>query len=87
MRLWITEAERRPTPEPMRTDDRKAVLVGLAAWIVALGGLLLFLPALLSTDNGWWLWTVLVGLGIGLVLLVYVHVRQSGRTDVHIRQS
>ena len=77
MRLWVREDERRPTPEPMRTDDRKAVLTGMAAWVVALGGLLLFLPRVLATDSGWWLWTVLVGFGVGLVLLVYSHLRHG----------
>ena len=77
MRLWVKDSERRPDPTPVRTDDRKAVLVGLTAWVIALGGLLLFLPAVLSTGAAWWLWTVLVGLGLGLLLLVYVHWRQS----------
>lgn len=77
MRLWVPRDERRGEPAPLRTDDRKAVLAGLAVWIVALGGLLLFLPGVLGAHHGWWLWTVLVGLGVGLVLLVVVHRRQS----------
>lgn len=76
MRLWVRPEDRRAEPEPVRTDDRRAVLVGVAAWVVALGGLLLALPAVLGRDDGWWLWTVLVGLGVGLILLVYAHVRQ-----------
>ena len=77
MRLWLKDSERRPDPAPVKTDDRKAVLVGLVAWLLAFGGLLLFLPSVLASRSGWWLWTVLVGLGIGLVLLVYTHLRQS----------
>ena len=77
MRLWVKDSERRPDPAPVKTDDRKAVLAGLAAWVIALGGLLLFLPAVLAAGAAWWLWTVLVGLGLGLLLLVYVHWRQS----------
>jgi O-antigen/teichoic acid export membrane protein len=77
MRLWVPQDERRPEPAPLRTDDRKAVLTGMVVWIVALGAMLLFLPGVLGEHHGWWLWTVLVGLGIGLVLLVYVHRRQS----------
>lgn len=76
MRLWVRQEDRRAEPEPVRTDDRRAVLVGLVAWVVALGGLLLALPAVLGRNDGWWLWTVLVGFGIGLVLLVSTHVRQ-----------
>jgi hypothetical protein len=77
MRLWVRAEDRRPTPEPVRTDDRKAVLAGMVVWIVALGGLLLFLPALLAAHGTSWLWTVLVGLGIGIVLLIVTHLRQS----------
>jgi cyanate permease len=79
MRLWLKDSERRPDPAPVRTDDRKVVLVGLVLWLVALGGLLLFLTPLLAHDRGWWLWTVLVGLGIGLILLVYTHWRRHAR--------
>ena len=35
MKLFLKDSERRPDPEPLQTDDRKAVLVGLAAWLVA----------------------------------------------------
>ena len=38
MRLWVSESERRPDPAPARTDARKALLAGTAAWIVALLG-------------------------------------------------
>ena len=79
MRLWLKDSERRPDPTPVRTDDRKAVLVGLVLWLVALGGLLLFLGPLLADGRGWWLWAVLVGLGLGLVLLVYTHRRRHSR--------
>ncbi|MEO6117332.1 MAG: DUF2530 domain-containing protein [Pseudolysinimonas sp.] len=79
MRLWLKDSERRPDPAPVKTDDRKAVLVGLVLWLVALGGLLVFLAPLLARDRGWWLWTVLIGLGIGLILLVYTHRRRHPR--------
>ena len=39
MRLWLKDSERRPDPEPVKTDDRKAMLVGIALWLVALAGL------------------------------------------------
>lgn len=79
MRLWLKDSERRPDPAPIRTDDRKAVLVGLVLWLVSLGGLLFFLAPLLAHDRVWWLWTVLIGLGIGLILLVYTHRRRHQR--------
>jgi fatty acid desaturase len=75
MRLWLKDSERRLDPEPVKTDDRKAILVGLVLWLIALGGLLVMLPMLIDTDNVWWLWTCVVGLGFGLVGLLYTHRR------------
>jgi FtsH-binding integral membrane protein len=77
MRLFIKDSERRPDPAPVKTDDRKVILVGLVLWILALAGMLVFLPALQESGLVWLLWTVVVGLGLGLVLLVYTTRRQS----------
>jgi hypothetical protein len=77
MRLFIKDSERRPDPAPVKTDDRKVILVGLVLWILALAGMLVFLPALQDSGLVWLLWTVVVGLGLGLVLLVYSVKRQS----------
>jgi fatty acid desaturase len=76
MRLWLKDSERRPDPVPVETDDGRAILVGLVLWLVALAGLLLFLTPILASGHGWWLWTVLIGLGLGLVLLVFAHRKQ-----------
>ena len=75
MRIWLKDSERRPDPEPVKTDDRKAVLVGLVLWIFALGGLLLFLNPLVLSGNVWWLWTCVVGLALGLIGLIYTQRR------------
>ena len=77
MRLFIKDSERRADPAPVKTDDRKVILVGLVLWILALAGMLLFLGALQESGLVWLLWTVVVGLGLGLVLLVYTTRRQS----------
>ncbi len=77
MRLFIKDSERRPDPAPVRTDDRKVVLVGLVGWILALGVMLLLLPQLQESGLVWVLWTVVCGLGLGLVLLV-VTARRHG---------
>jgi FtsH-binding integral membrane protein len=77
MRLFIKDSERRPDPAPVKTDDRKVVLVGLVLWIVALGVMLALLPQLQSSGLVWLLWTVVVGFGLGLVLLVYTAKRHS----------
>lgn len=77
MRFFVRDSERKPDPAPLKTDDRKVVLVGLVLWIVALAGMLVFLPALQSSGLVWWLWTVVVGLGLGLILLVYTSRRHG----------
>lgn len=75
MRLFIKDSERRPDPAPVKTDDRKVVLVGLVLWIVALGVMLALLSQLDESGQLWVLWTVVVGFGLGLVLLVYTSKR------------
>ena len=69
MRFFVKDSERRADPAPVKTDDRKVVLVGLVGWVVALAGMLVFLPALQESGLVWLLWTVVLGLVLGLVLL------------------
>lgn len=76
MRFWLQEDERRPDPEPVATDDRTAVLVGIAVWVVATAVLLVMLAPLVEAGRIGWLWTCLVGIGLGLVVLAYTQVRR-----------
>ena len=69
MRLWLRDGERRPDPVPVKTDDRRAVLVGLGLWVVALVVLLI-----VGVPSGTWLWTVVVGLVLGVLGLGYLTV-------------
>ncbi len=66
--------DRRPDPEPMKTDDRTAVLVGLVLWIVALVALLL-VPTL-ADSNGWALWSCVAGIALGVLGLIYTSIRR-----------
>jgi FtsH-binding integral membrane protein len=77
MRLWLKDTERLPDPAPVKTDDRKAVLVGIALWLVALIVLLIFVGPLSAAGNTWWVWTCAVGLALGIVGLVYTHARRK----------
>ena len=77
MRLWLRDSERRPDPAPVKTDDRKAMLVGTALWLVALAVLLLFLRPILENNNIWLLWTCAAGLALGLLGILYTSRRQS----------
>ena len=72
MRLWLKDSERRPDPEPPVTDDRKAILVGIGLWLVALIAALVLGP-LVSAANDWWVWACVAGLAFGLIALVYAH--------------
>ncbi|MDQ1574861.1 MAG: hypothetical protein QOH55_11 [Microbacteriaceae bacterium] len=76
MRLWLKDSERRPDPAPVQTDDRRAVLAGLVLWLVALVALLLLAGELVAGGHLWWLWTVVVGLALGVVGLIYLSVRR-----------
>ena len=73
MRLWLKDSERRPDPEPVKTDDRKAMLVGLGLWLVALVILLLLLGPLTTAGLDWWLWCCVAGLALGILGLVVTH--------------
>lgn len=77
VRLWLKDSERRPDPAPVKTDDRKAMLVGIVLWLVGLAELLLFLPMLTEAGNGWWLWTCVTGIALGLVGILYTNWRQK----------
>lgn len=79
MRFWLRDDERRPDPEPVATDDRTAILTGLVLWVLAFAALLVFVGPLVDAGRVWWLWTCLVGIGLGLVTLVYVHRRNRNR--------
>ncbi|HLT67011.1 MAG TPA: DUF2530 domain-containing protein [Microbacterium sp.] len=79
MRFWLSDEERRPDPAPVATDDRAAILAGLVLWVLALAALLVFVGSLVEAGRVWWLWTCLVGIGLGLVTLVYVHRRTRNR--------
>lgn len=75
MRLLLKDSERRPDPEPVRTDDRTPMLIGLAAWVLALT-VMLFVPALWA-DREWVLWTCVAGIVLGLLGLLYTHLRRT----------
>jgi len=77
VRIWLKDSERKPDPLPAKTDDRKAVLVGIALWLVALAVLLMFLTPLLASGNDWWLWICVAALALGLVGLLYTHYKHS----------
>jgi len=67
VRLWLRDDERRPDPVPAKTDDRRAVLVGLGLWLVALVVVLAVGGAGTTA-----MWTVVVGLALGALGMGYL---------------
>ncbi len=79
MRLYQRSADRRPDPPPLPTDDRRVVLAGTVVWAV-LGVLALVFRGQLEADGrGWWVWTPLVGVLLGLYGLRYISRRGRSR--------
>ena len=77
MRLFLKDSERRADPGPVKTDDRRPMLIGLGAWVIAAIIVLLFLTPLSRAGNSWLLWTCLVGIVLGLIGLVYAARRHK----------
>lgn len=63
--------------EPLDLDGVTSVIVGSAVWLVALVVVLVRYDLLLDTDRGWWLYSVLAGLALGLIGFVYCMRRRS----------
>ncbi|NAZ88851.1 DUF2530 domain-containing protein [Kineococcus sp. T90] len=73
--MYLPPSKAKPPPPPLRTDDRRAVLVGLAAWAVLLVVAVL-VPEVRRTGEGRWLGSCIAGLALGLIGLAHVHRRQ-----------
>lgn len=78
IRLYIPHEERRLSPEPARTRDTVPVLIGLAAWIVALVVVLTLSPAAWAAPDPTPFWVVVAGLGGGLLLLAFAWRHDRG---------
>ena len=66
MPLWMTPSERRPGPEPLRTNDVRAFTVGLAGWMLglALVAVMLTMPGTVDTRGA--LLTIAIGITLGI---------------------
>lgn len=77
MRLWLKDSERRPDPVPVATDDRKAVFIGTALWVVAL--VVALVVPVSAEARGYLLATCATGIALGLLGLAYTHRRHLRR--------
>ncbi|WP_244884221.1 DUF2530 domain-containing protein [Carbonactinospora thermoautotrophica] len=69
--------ELRPDPPPMETNEVLVLTVGTVLWGLAFGVLLPFHGRLAETGHGWWVWTCLAGVGIGLLGIYYTRRRRE----------
>jgi hypothetical protein len=60
----------------MQTNDVRIAAAGTAAWAVALVVLLI---VGLPSDDRWWIWVCVAGIGIGLFAMWYVPRLQAAR--------
>lgn len=83
MRFWLREAERRPNPEPARTDAQKALVAGTLAWVAMLALALIFSPTLASAGLEWLVALAAIGAALGLIGIVAVRAirRRRARTN------
>ncbi len=79
MRLLLRPEERRPDPEPLQTDDRKAIGVGTVIWAVLAVVALVFRAELQRAGDGWWVWSAVAGFALGILGLGYLHLRELRR--------
>ena len=61
----------RPTPQPLRVDTGRVLLVGITLWLVALAVTLL-VPSLHEGERSWWPWVCVAATVGGLLALTYV---------------
>ncbi|WAB80376.1 hypothetical protein OVN18_07260 [Microcella daejeonensis] len=66
MRLWVRQEERRPEPEPLRTNDARAFWVGLGGWMLGLAVVLAMLAVPGALDTRAALLTIGIGIALGV---------------------
>jgi hypothetical protein len=81
VRLYLRSRDRRPDPEPLPTNDRTTVLIGMGLWALLWVGAFVFHDQLDAAGRGWWIWTPPTGIVLGLLGLVWVRSNQRHRDE------
>lgn len=76
MRLFLKDSERRLDPAPVTTDDRTPLVIGIAAWSVALVVLLFAVGTVIPASETWLPWMCVIGIILGIVGLIYTRLRR-----------
>ncbi|MFM6939565.1 MAG: DUF2530 domain-containing protein [Rhodoluna sp.] len=74
MKFYVKDSERKPDPEPVKTNAKLAITVGLCLWAVALV-VLLFARSAIPAAQESWKFTCLAGIGLGFYALFHVRKR------------
>lgn len=80
MRVSEWTSGRRAAPEPLEGNVVAAILIGTLVWAVLFVAQLPFYAWFHDRGHAWWIWTCLVGVGLGLLGLGYVRRRAAART-------
>ncbi len=63
--------------QPLDVTGVRTVAVGTCLWLVTFLALIPFYSGLRDSGRGWWLWTCLAGVGLGLFALEYCRRRRD----------
>ena len=69
MKFFVKDSERRPDPEPAKTNPRIAIFIGMLIFAIALVAILIGYNNITSAHKIWYPYTCVVGLVLGVVAL------------------
>lgn len=67
IRFYLKDSERNADPEPVKTNVRAVLKVGLVLWSAGFVGCLLFAEALAAAEKSWFLTACSYGILLGLL--------------------
>ena len=73
-----------PAVRALDVDGVRTVAVGTVLWAITFVVLALFRDDLDAQGVGWWLWTCLAGVGLGLLGLEYTRKRRDSIARAHL---
>ncbi|MBA3233844.1 MAG: DUF2530 domain-containing protein [Propionibacteriales bacterium] len=78
------------TVQPLDVTGVRTIAVGALLWLLAALALAPFYSTLQEHHRGWWLWTCIAGLGLGLIGIEYCRRRRrhlAGRPTKEVETS
>lgn len=75
-----------PATKPVDVDGVRTVLIGTMLWSVALAATLAMRDELAESGRGWWVWTCVAGVGLGLLGYAYTRRRRDAILRVRAYQ-